>query len=316
MYPVLLLPALALFCWGIFLMALNPTDRVVLAAGCLGVIVVLALWFHAANSRAAMADLQTQTRVLLSPLADRLHQAASLLQQIAEQQLISERAKGLAFRERERDAMRRAIREEIARRDWDAATKLANELEAVFGYTQEADRFREEIAGHRNVEMRQQVGEAMSLIEKHCRAEDWSAAAREADRLLKAYPVDPLVQRLPEDIDARRLDRKKQLLAEWNQAIARHDVDGSIDVLRSLDLYLTPQEATAMQETARRVFKDKLLLLGQQFTLAVKQHNWRDSIRVGQAIIAEFPNSRMAQEVRDKLELLQTRATETEPAAV
>jgi hypothetical protein len=102
------------------------------------------------------------------------------------------------------------------------------------------------------------------------------------------------------------------LLDSYNDAVSRHDVDGSIEILKKLDAYLTPAEAETMQESARQVFKDKLLLLGQQFTLSVRDHNWNEAIRLGESIVKEFPNSRMAQEVRDKMDLLRQRAGEME----
>jgi len=315
-FPALLVPALILLIWGVVLMFADPARHTLLAAGVGLVVVVLGLWLHALSVRGAVASLQRDANASAREVDQRLSNLTALLHQISEQQLISERAKAIAFREREREALRRAIREEIARRDWDAASRLADDIESMFGYRQEAERFRQEIQVQRDAEAQRQIAEAIALIDKHCRSEDWSAAVREADRIHRLYPADPAVQRLAQDVEARRVARKQQLLTEWNQAVQRHDIEGSIEVLRSLDRYLTPQEAASMQETARQVFKDKLMLLGQQFTLAVKEHAWREALRLGQTIVAQFPNSRMAQEVQEKMALLETRAAEEEPAAV
>jgi hypothetical protein len=133
---------------------------------------------------------------------------------------------------------------------------------------------------------------------------------------MAAFPWDPQAQNLPAEIENRRQGHKKQLLDSWHDAVNRHDVDGSIEILKKLDLYLTPAEAESMQETARQVFKDKLLLLGQQFTLAVRDHRWHEAIELGETIAREFPNSRMAEEVREKMGLLRERASEPEGAGV
>src|SRR2546428_12937971 len=102
------------------------------------------------------------------------------------------------------------------------------------------------------------------------------------------------VRNLPNEIEARRQAFKKQLLEGYSDAVARHDVDGWIEILKRLDPYLTPAEGEALQESARQMFKDKLMLLGQQFTLAVRDHNWQEAIRVGGTSVKEVPNSRMA----------------------
>lgn len=316
MYPVLLAFALGVLGWGIYLMAMHPAEQVILAAGCVGVIGVLLAWFITLNLRAGQQEVAARHDAILASLNEQFHNVSTLLSQVAEQQLISERAKTIAFRDNEREALRRAIREEAAKNDWESALMLANQIEAAFGYKQEADRIREEIRVQREMEVRKQVNEGLVVIDRHCRGEQWSLAMQEAERLIKAFPDDAQAQCLPQEIEARRQNLKKQLLQAWNEAVDRRDTDGSIEVLKQLDNYLTPAEAQSIQEQARQVFKDKLLLLGQQFAMAVKNHAWAEAIRLGESIMAEFPNSRMAQEVREKIDLLRQKATLPEPAKV
>ena len=124
------------------------------------------------------------------------------------------------------------------------------------------------------------------------------------------FPDNEQVKNLPSEIDRRRQEHKKQLIDSWNDAVARHDVDGSIEILKQLDTYLTPTEAEGMQETARQVFKEKLNQLSKHFSDSVRDHRWADAIRVGDQISRDFPNTRIAQEVREKMETLRQRATE------
>jgi len=314
MFPVVLFFAFVVFAIGVFI-TWKHGDYTVLASGCLAVFAVLAVWCLALNVQAPRQSDFARAEELLAPVNERMQQINVLLNLVSEQQLISERAKAIAFRDQERDTFRRAIREEIAKKDYEAALALVGDIESVFGYRQEADRFREEINALRQQEVTKVVNEAAVVIDRHCRAEQWNLAIREAERLMSIYPGDPSVQRLPQEIEGRRQAHKKQLQDSWEDAVNRHDVDGSIEILKQLDAYLTPAEAEAMQETARRVFKDKLQLLGQQFALAVKDHLWADSVRLGEAVMREFPNSRMAQEVREKIDLLRERAASPQGAA-
>jgi hypothetical protein len=127
---------------------------------------------------------------------------------------------------------------------------------------------------------------------------------------MQTFPDNEQVRNLPVEIETRRQNHKRQLMASWTDAVARHDVDGSIEILKQLDTYLTPSEAESMQETARSVFKEKLANLGKQFSQAVQDHRWVEAIRTGEQVMREFPNSRIAQEVRENMDSLRQRAGE------
>src|SRR5205823_1710383 len=134
--------ALATFAFGVRL-AMIGQGWALLAAGAVSlvaVLITLPIALHLSDmSRSALkgqADICTL-------LTDRLQQISVMLNLISEQQLLSDRAKSVAFREKDRDALRRAIQEEIARHDFEAAGALANDIEIVFGLKLEAQAVRE-----------------------------------------------------------------------------------------------------------------------------------------------------------------------------
>ncbi|GAF72838.1 unnamed protein product, partial [marine sediment metagenome] len=98
--------------------------------------------------------------------------------------------------------------------------------------------------------------------------------------------------------------RKKILLTAWDDAVKRQDTDRSLEILRELDLYLTPNEGLALQEAARDVFRNKLHNLGVQFSLAISEKRWGEAVETGEQIMHDFPNSRMAEEIREKWNIL------------
>jgi hypothetical protein len=155
----------------------------------------------------------------------------------------------------------------------------------------------------------------MAAVDRYSNAEAWGQALQEAQRIMALFPNDSRVQHLPQEIESRKQACKKKLMDEWKEAVARHDVDGSIEILKHLDTYLSSAEAEGMQETARGVFKEKIGLLRTQFTMAVQDHRWAEAIRLGEVITTEFPNTKMAQEVRDMMESLRQRAAGNTPAA-
>ena len=307
-YSAALIVALVVFGFGSYLAAQHRGDFALLAAGVLSVVAVLVTWPIAASQAAARKNEEANRHAMTHSLADRLHQIAGLLTTISEQQLLSDRAKSVAFRDNDRQALRKAIREEMNAKDWDAALVLANEMETQFGYTQEAATLRAEINNNRVEVVHRQIGDAVAMIDEHTRAERWSYAMREAERILQIYPNEEQARKLPQEIENRRQAHKRQLLDSWKESVARNDIDGSIEILKKVDPYLTPAEAASMQETARGVFRERLNMMRDRFAQAVRDEHWNEAIRVGESIMTEHPNSRLALEVKDTMETLKQRA--------
>jgi len=310
MYAVILVVALAVFGVGVFLALQHPDNRdwTMLAAGSIALVVVLATWPVAVTVTAAREMANRKADETLLALQERLQAMSVMMNVISEQQLLSDRAKAVAYRDKDRDALRRAIREDIAKRDWDLALALVDDMEREFGYKDEAIRFREDIHKAQDDIVRRQVNDAVAVIDRHCRAEAWSDALREAERLMGIYRNDPTVAALPQTIEGRRQSHKQQMLDAFNDALKRRDNDGAIEILKKLDLYLTRTEAETMQDTVRNLFREKLNDLKTQFALAVQEHKWGDAMRLGDSIVRDFPNSGIAKEVKEKMEALRQRA--------
>lgn len=230
------------------------------------------------------------------------------LRVVADNVQLSDTVRGLMHRDRERTALRLAINEEIIRGDLEAAYALVEQLESRHGYKNEAARLRQEVDISSRQLGNEKVHEAVEQVRAHLNSQDWDPARRLMDRLLAEHPNHPEVAELPKVFQVRRGEHKRRLLKEWDDAVRRNEVDRGIEVLKELDQYLTRNEAAALEESARGVFRTKLHNLGLQFSFAVTEHNWQEALDVGKQIVDEFPNSRMAQEVRDRLVVLNKRA--------
>ena len=286
----------------------------VLATGCASFIGVLAIssitTTISKNHQHELRERQMQFKAM----SERLQQLAGQLHTISDQQLLSDRAKQVAFRGKDRDALRQAIREDLSRKDWEAALALVADMERTFGYKQEAEEYRDEINNHRAETVRKIIQESVLKIDQACRQEKWNDALRESDRLHRHYPESEQVQRLPVEIENKRQATKRHLLDAWQDSLTRKDNDLSIQVLKQLDPYLTRQEAESMQEAARGVFKEKLNQLGAQFTLACQDQRFPDAVRIGEVIVRDFPNSGIARDVRGMMESLKQKKAELETA--
>lgn len=308
LYPVALVLALATIGLGAYLVPKNHNWTMV-AAGAASLVAVLVAWpIGTAQRDGGTAGGSIETA--FAPVHERLEQFSVMLNEISEQQLLSDRAKAVAYREKDREALRRAIAEDIQKRDWEGALVLADEMDTAFGYKQEAERVRENINAQFAEHIRRQVTDTSRVIDRHVQNQQWAAAFREAERLRQQHPVNDQIANLPAEIESRRQQYKASLLESYHDLVARKDVDGAVVALKKLDFYLTAEEAAGMQESARNVFREKMNNLRTQFTLAVQDHKWTDAVRIGDSIVHDFPNTQMAKEVRENLEALRAKANE------
>jgi hypothetical protein len=227
---------------------------------------------------------------------------------IAENTTLSDWAKKIVYREKDYEFLRDTIHGAIVRQDWEAAEHLIHELDEEFGYREEAERFRAELTRARQATKEEQVAAALTRFDQVCAARKWDQARTESERLRTLFPNDERITGLPRELDLRRQQYKRHLLKEYSQAVRTHDVDRAHRLLFELDGYLAPNEAAALKESARGVFKAKLLQLGVQFSLAVTDRQYRDAIDVGERLAREFPNSRYAYEISAMMPALRQRA--------
>jgi hypothetical protein len=296
---------------------------IVIAAGILGYGSSSGGWMVAAGAFALFVVLMsmisfplalkiesTITRQLgeLRDLREVIVKQVALLESIAENTHISDAAKSLAHRDQELEALRATIREDLRNHKWEATLTLIDEMERRFGYKEEADRIREELDEARNEAIQAKLREAIEMIESHFQSHDWERAQSEIDRLLHALPDHTKVLTLEDRMKKLKEQHKRELKDAWAEAVRRSDTDRAIDVLKGLDQYLSPAEAQDLQASARNVFKEKLLQLGVQFRFAVTEKRWSDALAIGLDIVREYPNARMANEVRDVLDTLREKA--------
>jgi len=254
----------------------------------------------------------TLTRNLhqLHSLEESLSKQNTFLNSIEENTRISDAAKGLAQRDQELDSLRDAIRREIQLRRWETALNLVSEMEQRFGYRDEAESLREELDEARSAAVVMKLDRIVEHIGKLLQTHDWDQASAEIDRMATALPGNTKTQTLRDRLSKLKDKRKAELRLEWDEAVRRSDTDHAIDVLRELDSYLSSSEAQELQASARDVFKEKLLQLGVQFRFAVTEKRWQDALTIGLNLVSEFPNARMANEVREALGTLRERAQE------
>ncbi len=233
-----------------------------------------------------------------------LEKNRSVLTQINQNTRLSETAKTMAFRDADRQSLREAVFDKLQQQDFDTAYEIIDEIAHSTIYQELAEQLRAEADKYHDATDAERVNQVIALIEKLFENYQWAKASSRIERLIKDYPKSEEAKAMRQKLLDKKQERKKILLTAWDDAVKRQDTDRSLEVLRELDLYLTPNEGLALQEAARDVFRNKLHNLGVRFSLAISEKRWDEAVKTGERIMHDFPNSRMAEEIREKWNIL------------
>jgi len=241
----------------------------------------------------------------LESVLEALHESSRRLVTLSQ---MSDAAKSLLYRQREAEAIDEVLHDHLIRQDYASAEALVRDIETRLGHAEQVPRMRKAIAAARETTIEQKVHAAMKRIDEFIGTQEWDKAVRLARRLMQLLPKNAKVAALPQRLRDAQTRYKRDLLQAYGEAVKNGDIDRSIDLLNELDKYLTPAEAAALAESARGVFRTRLHNFGVQFAIRVTEENWAEAVAIGEQIVQEYPNSRMAQEVRQKMTTLRALA--------
>src|SRR5690606_31279697 len=105
------------------------------------------------------------------------------------------------------------------------------------------------------------------------------------------------------------------LRARFTDAAERDRIDEALSLMKELDRYLSREEGEQFAPLAQRVITRHRERLSGEFRQAVQERRWADASRTGEVIIRDYPNTKMADEVRSMIDLIRTRATQAALAA-
>ncbi len=246
----------------------------------------------------------------LGRIEELLENQAESIKELISLESLSDQAKKLICRRREIQTLRETVRDGLMRQEYDATERIIEDMESLLGYADEAAILREELLAVRKATLEEKIDDALGRLQAIMDTRDWPRALRVAHKMLSAFPGHPKVTSLPERVEVERTRHKRQLLQDYGEAVRKNDVDNSINLLKELDRHLTPQEAAALEESARGIFRAKLHNLGVQFAIHVTDQRWAEAMLTGEEIMRDFPNSRMAHEVSQKMPQLRVHAAE------
>lgn len=277
--------------------------------GLIGLVVVLSTFPIAMKKTVSIGSDNKSTDQELHEVRSQLRQLVRSIENLQETMVLSDDARRTLNRSREREMLRRAIQEDIKAEDWDAAMVLIRELAERFGYRADAEEFREKVETARFTTMDRHVNEALRGLDGMIARAEWDEAMSEASRIARLFPDSSKVEGLRHRVAAARDRYKIDLERRFLRAAQDDRVDEAMDLLKQLDQYLTEAEGEQFREVARGVIGKARDNLGADFKLCIQDRMWDRAAELGERIIEEFPNSRMAQEVREMIDQIRERAS-------
>lgn len=257
--------------------------------------------------REAVRKLETSGEKL-DTITELLSRQSTLLTGISQGMRLSDTAKEIVFRDGEQMELGEAVLNKLHQHDFEDTDAMIAAMAEQPKYRQLAGRLKRMADKYRNATEEGRVAQIVTHIEDLMDQFLWAQAAVQIDNLIKTFPYSEKAKTMHARLQERKNWHKRELLAEWDQAVRDKDTDRGLEILKELDLYLTPAEALALQESAATVFRTKLHNLGVEFSVAVAEKNWKKASDTGRVIVQNFPNSRMAAEIRSKMDILQERA--------
>ncbi|MFC1677529.1 hypothetical protein ACFL3G_10775 [Planctomycetota bacterium] len=255
-----------------------------------------------------LLDTLERNGTKLEKLAEAQEKSRLELTQISQNIRLSETAKTIAFRDSDRQTLREAVFDKLQQQDFDSAYNIIDEISSYGIYSKLVEQLRFQADKYRDATDTERINQVIEHIEKLFETYQWTKASSLIERLVNAHPANEQAKAMRQRLLDKKQDRKKVLLNAWDDAVKRRATDRSLEILRELDQYLTPNEGLALQEAARDIFRNKLHNLGVQFSIAVSGRRWSKAIEAGQQIMRDFPNSKMAGEIREKMVVLKQMA--------
>lgn len=277
-------------------------SEVVVAVGGMIVIVLIA--------SAAFTVLARPAPDVQSPSPERAT-VEHLLRELIEHAMLSDPAKRVLFRERETTLLREAIEHDVAIGRLDSALAICNEMGSSLGLVEEAEGYRSRILAAQQEQSEAQLRKALDRFELLAERREFGAAMREAASIRRLFSASHPLPDFEARLNDAQAEHKRELEQRFLALAQNGDAEGAMSLLKTLDRYLTRSEAEGLAEVARGVVGRHRENLGVRFRMALNEHRWADAIEAGEAITAEFPNTRMAREVLAVIDVLRQRAAGT-----
>ena len=271
---------------------------------------LFALFANLLLLREIATKLKTNSEILDNAV-EMLARENNLMAQLSQASKLSDTAKKIVYRDSEQMELGEAVLTKLHQHDFDDAIAMISAMAEHPKYQELSARLQQKAERFRTATEEGRVNQIIAYIEELFDQNLWIQASAQTENLIRSFPYSEKAKTMPVHLQERKDRHKRELLADWDIAVRNKETDRGLEILKELDLYLTPAEALALRESASSVFKTKLHNVGVEFSVAVTEKNWDKALYLGKQIMHNFPNSLMAAEIRSKMDILVERSKQS-----
>jgi len=188
-------------------------------------------------------DALQDNSVKLERLIDALEKNRSALAQVNQDTRLSEAVKTIVFRDADSQCLREAVLDRLEHEDFGTACEIIEQIAHRTEYKELAEQLQAEVDKRCGTTEAERMNGAIAYIKMLFENYEWVKANAEIERLIKTYPDREEAKAMRKTLIAKKEEHKRVLLNAWDDAVQRRATDRSLEILKELDLYLTPEEA-------------------------------------------------------------------------
>lgn len=220
--------------------------------GLAGLIVTLTTLPICLRSGGARSGGVGETSGEMDRLRSQVVKMTKSIEHLEETMILSDDARRVLNRHKERQLLRSAIEEDIERGEFNAAMVLVNELAQRFGYREDAEEFREKIDLVRTQTERSmvqgEIGHLDALIQNH----EWDLAITEAGRITRLYHDSPMADGLRHRVESARQRYKDEIERRFLLAAQDERIDEAMEMIQEMDHLLSEAESARSRRGSAR----------------------------------------------------------------
>lgn len=292
-------------------------DRGTALAGGLGlggVLVVVLGWSAMTRLLGVVIDgveelgrLHRTTRAASDRQAQMLADLIERVDGVAHWTAMSEPTRSLLVRQREIDVFRKQIETAIGEGDWPVANQLIGTYEQHFADKATADAFRTRLWSAREAADDREVRQRISDIRRLTDEANFPAAELALTRLSSDHPDDKRLDDLRSTLAKAQRRHREGLEERFRQLLADKRFEEAAPLLEEMP-WLEPDTLAGYREQWKECVRQAQHEARQLFSTAVKDRQWARAAEHGELILARFPDTVLANEVRTVIETLRQRA--------
>ena len=280
----------------------------------LGLVVLILAWFalsamlnllighvgEVARQRHTVETVGAQQAKLLTDIIERLDG-------LAHWAAMSEATRSVLVRQREIEVFTLQIQQAIGQGQWDEADRLVQMFRSHFGDVSHADELSRELTTARDLAGDRVVRGRINEIRRLMDELNFPAAELAIARLAEEHPGDKRTEDLRATLVRAERRHHETMEEDFRQHLREFEFDKAARLIEEMT-WLEPAGLAALRLQWKEALRQGQIDDRTAFSAAVKERHWNVAVEYAEKILARYPDTTLAGDVRKLIDKLHERA--------